>query len=64
MKAVYSGKDYDASWDDKLLACWLGNIQDFSDTAYFIHLLHYLKNREKGGADFHAVIAAIEKQIM
>ena len=42
---------------------WLGKINDFSDTEYFTRLIKYLKNKEKGGADYSEVIAAIEEKI-
>lgn len=42
---------------------FLGGIADYSDTEYFCHLLNYLRNKEKGGADYSAVIAYIEERI-
>jgi len=59
MDAVYTGV-YEEVND---VRCFLGEISDFSDSEYFAHLLHYLKNKEKGGADYSAVIAAIEGKI-
>ena len=43
--------------------CFLGEISDFSDKEYFLHLLNYLHNKQKGGSDCTAVIAEIEKRL-
>lgn len=59
MDAVYAGEP--SSTDD--VRCFLGAINDFSDKEYFTHLVHYLKNKQKGGSDTSAVIAAIEEKI-
>lgn len=59
LDAYYTGKS--AACDSKNI--FLGNISDFSDKEYFIHLLNYLKNKEKGGADFSALIDEIEEKI-
>ncbi len=45
------------------LDAYIGNIRDFSDKEYFIHLINYLKNKQKGGSDYGEVIAAIEDLI-
>lgn len=42
---------------------YLGNIQDFSDKEYFAHLLSYLHNKQKGGADYSFIIKTIEEKI-
>lgn len=42
---------------------FLGNISDFSDSEYFVHLLSYLKNKQKGGADYSELIKYIEEKI-
>lgn len=42
---------------------FLGEINDFSEREYFIHLLNYLKNKEKGGADYARLIKIIEEKI-
>lgn len=39
---------------------FLGNITDFSDREYFLHLLNYLKNKEKSGEDLSEIINAVE----
>lgn len=39
---------------------YLGEIKDFSDKDYFIHLRNYLINKQKSGADYSDVISAIE----
>ncbi|MBE6720648.1 MAG: SAM-dependent methyltransferase [Ruminococcaceae bacterium] len=57
--AVYCG-EYTYADDVK---CFLGEINDFSDREYFLHLLSYLKNKQKGGTDYSAVITAIEEKI-
>ncbi len=43
--------------------CFLGKIDDFSDREYFIHLLNYLSNKEKGGKDYSALITLIKEKI-
>ena len=40
---------------------FLGNITDFSQKEYFLHLLNYLKNKSKSGADLSDVISAVEE---
>lgn len=40
---------------------FLGNITDFSHKSYFLHLLNYLYNKQKGGEDYSDVITAIEE---
>jgi tRNA (adenine22-N1)-methyltransferase len=40
---------------------YLGEISDFSDKEYFLHLLNYLRNKVKSGEDNDDVIAAVEK---
>lgn len=42
---------------------FLGNIIDYSDKEYFVHLLSYLKNKQKGGADYSDLIDYIEGKI-
>ena len=42
---------------------YLGNITDFSDTEYFVRLLHTLENKQKGGADYSAVIDRIKEKL-
>jgi tRNA (adenine22-N1)-methyltransferase len=42
---------------------YLGNITDFSDKDYFLHLLSYLKNKQKGGHDFADLIKTIEEKL-
>lgn len=59
MDAYYTGQT--AEYTE--LDAYLGKIQDFSDKEYFIHLINYLKNKEKGGYDYATVIAAIEDLI-
>ncbi|MBQ9228518.1 MAG: SAM-dependent methyltransferase [Eubacterium sp.] len=59
LDAAYTGHYTEA--DD--VRCFLGNINDFSDRAYFEHLLRYLRKKQKGGFDYREVIAAIEEKI-
>ncbi len=59
LDAVYTGKCFVPD-DTK---CFLGEINDFSDREFFVHLLNYLKNKQKGGYDYTAVISAIEEKI-
>ncbi len=40
---------------------FFGNISDFSNKEYFLHLLNYLKNKSKSGADLSDVISAVEE---
>lgn len=42
---------------------FIGNIKDFSKKEYFIHLLNYLKNKQKGGADYGDIIDRIEEKL-
>ncbi|MBR6392571.1 MAG: SAM-dependent methyltransferase [Eubacterium sp.] len=63
MDAYYTGVIDDYDYDDYRLACWLGNIKDFSDKEYFLHLINYFKNMEKGGADYSVEIKAIEEKL-
>ncbi len=42
---------------------FLGKIEDFSDKDYFIHLINYLKNKEKSGADYSSLIGIIKEKI-
>ncbi len=57
--AVYTGVLTEP--DD--VKCFLGEISDFSDKDFFIHLLNYLHNKQKGGFDYSKVIAEIEKRL-
>lgn len=42
---------------------YLGNIKDFTHKEYFVHLIHYLRNKEKTGEDFSDIIHALEEKI-
>lgn len=42
---------------------FFGNITDFSEKGYFIHLYNYLVNKSKSGADYGEIIAALEEII-
>lgn len=55
--ACYTGKVYGKSECDY----YLGNIQDFSCKEYFLHLLNYLRNKEKGGENHTEIIKKIEE---
>ena len=57
--AVYTGmiKDCPESY------YYLGNIDDFEHKAYFKHLLNYLENKMKGGADYSEIISAVKEKI-
>ena len=59
LDAYYTGKNTEYKRAD----LYLGKIEDFSNTEYFVHLLNYLKNKEKGGADCADIICAIEEII-
>lgn len=57
IRAVPGGKvaDYD------LVDLYLGKIDDFSEKNYFTKLKNTLENRQKGGADYSAVIERIKE---
>ena len=57
--AHYSGKFIPKTKRDY----FLGNIKDFSDKEYFVHLLNYLKNKAKSGEDLNDIINEIEAVI-
>lgn len=57
--AVYTGSVEDKTQVDY----YLGNISDFSDREYFLHLLNYLKNKQRGGEDNTSIIKRIEEFI-
>lgn len=57
--AVYIGEIFKKTDSDY----FLGNIKDFSDKEYFMHLLNYLNNKQKGGEDYADVIKSIEEKI-
>lgn len=42
---------------------YLGNITDFSQRGYFMHLLSYLKNKSKSGEDYSDIITAVEEKL-
>lgn len=55
--AVYTGEFSKKSQADY----YLGNIKDFSNKEYFLHLLTYLRNKEKSGENLSSVIRAVEE---
>lgn len=57
--AVYTGEVIPKKRADY----FLGNIKDFSQKEYFIHLLNFLKNKSKSGEDYSEVIAAVEERL-
>lgn len=57
--AEYTGKFLPKSRIDY----YLGNICDFSDKEYFLHLLNYLKNKSRSGEDYSDIIAAVEEKL-
>ena len=42
---------------------YLGNINNFEYKDYFNHLLNYLENKSKGGADYSDIISAIKEKL-
>ncbi len=57
---------FDATYTGKLVPkmrkdYYLGNIKDFSEKEFFIHLKNYLTNKQKSGLDYSDVISAIEE---
>lgn len=59
LDAVYTGKFKDYTEAD----LFLGNISDFSDKEFFIHLINYLRNKQKGGYDYAEIITLIEEKL-
>ena len=64
--AKHSYSIFDANYTGKITPkvptdYFLGNITDFSQKEYFLHLLNYLKNKSKSGADLSDVISAVEE---
>ena len=59
LDAVYTGEIMAYTEAD----CFLGEISDFSDREYFVHLLNYLRNKQKGGTDYSEIIKLIEDRI-
>lgn len=57
--AEYTGKNIPRNRVDY----YLGNITDFSQKEYFLHLLSYLKNKSKSGEDYSDIIAAVEEKL-
>ncbi|MDE5983664.1 MAG: class I SAM-dependent methyltransferase [Eubacterium sp.] len=57
--AEYTGKIIPRSRADY----YLGNITDFSQKGYFVHLLSYLKNKSKSGEDYSDIITAVEEKL-
>ncbi|MGN0521734.1 MAG: class I SAM-dependent methyltransferase [Eubacterium sp.] len=59
MGACYTGEVKRKSRADY----YLGNIKDFSQKEYFIHLKNYLYNKSKSGEDLSDVLQALEEKI-
>lgn len=57
LDATYTGKLVPKMRKDY----YLGNIKDFSEKEFFIHLKNYLTNKQKSGLDYSDVISAIEE---
>lgn len=57
--ARYTGKMFEP--DD--IECFVGKIDDFSQKEYFVHLLNYLRNKQKGGTDYSRLINYIEEKL-
>lgn len=57
--AVYTGEILSKTRVDY----FLGNIKDYSQKEYFIHLLNYLKNKSKSGENYSDVITAVEEKL-
>ncbi|MBE6740779.1 MAG: SAM-dependent methyltransferase [Ruminococcaceae bacterium] len=57
---VYTGKTIQYSKTD----LFLGKIEiNQENEGYFLHLLNYLRNKQKSGGDFSEVISAVEEKI-
>jgi len=59
LDAVYTGENTAYAAAD----CYLGNINDFTHKEYFVHLLNYLRNKQKSGEDLSGIITAIEEKL-
>lgn len=59
LDAVYTGNVAQA---DEVFY-FLGKINDFHHKEYFEHLLNFLENKMKGGADYSSVISAVKEKI-
>ena len=64
--AKHSYSIFDANYTGKItpkvpMDYFLGNLTDFSQKEYFLHLLNYLKNKSKSAADLSDVISAVEE---
>ncbi len=57
--AVYTGEVIEKNRADY----YLGNIKNFSQKEYFIHLLNFLKNKSKSGDDYSDIITALEEKL-
>lgn len=57
--AIYTG-----NVDKKCRADYfLGNIKDFSQKEYFVHLINYLNKKSMSGEDYSDIIDAVEKKV-
>lgn len=57
--AQYTGHDLKCSDD----FYYIGKINNFDNKEYFLHLLNYLNNRKKGGANVDEIIKIIKEKI-
>ncbi len=55
--AYYTGQIKNRS----IVDFYLGNIKDFSQKEYFVHLKHYIANKSKSGEDLSEVLRALER---
>ena len=60
---VFCAHHTDIAVEKSVVDYYLGAIDDFSDKEYFEHLLVYLRNKQKSGADLENIICKIEEKL-
>ena len=60
---VFCAQHTDTAVEKSVVDYYLGAIDDFSDKEYFEHLLVYLRNKQKSGADLENIICKIEEKL-
>lgn len=60
---VFCAQHTDIAVGKSVVDYYLGAIDDFGDKEYFEHLLVYLRNKQKSGADLKNIICKIEEKL-
>lgn len=60
---VFCAHHTDIAVEKSVVDYYLGAIDDFGDKEYFEHLLVYLRNKQKSGADLENIICKIEEKL-